>query len=173
MHGRSVDIHPSIVAAPATATPASPPSAPTTSSSTSASRPLDVICRIHARWSDEHSRTSVLCEDVVRAKFPARRLAYPSNYSAQYTHEPLELSPSMRTSTESLSMAAFSKRPARVAFTPPTTATLSVRPSAGCPSNLDTADWASFSCLNVTRTVTGSRLYRMDFVIGPHLLKMA
>lgn len=95
----------------------------------------------------------------------------PSQKLNESTHDPLALSLCINTSTSSNPTPNL---PLKLAFTPPMTFTLSFCPSATWPSNVDTASFASFSFLYVSRTMTPPLSLRaVELVIGPQRLKMA
>lgn len=117
-------------------------------------------------------------DNIVRAHFAAGYKCQDHFFRRSEhgnTHEPLSASVSMSTSTLP-STTLMLKRPLKLALTPPTTRTPSVRPSATCWSKIRTASRASFSCLKVRRTVTSAFpcvCFTDDCVIGPHRLKIA
>ncbi len=94
-----------------------------------------------------------------------------TNPESKSTYEPVDAAPSINTST--LSLTATPNLPGNETFTPPTTFTDNIRPSAGWPSNFLTAACASFSDLKVRRTVTGLFFVTAWPVIWPQRLKMA
>lgn len=94
------------------------------------------------------------------------------------THDPG--SPSAFINTSTLPFSSTSSTPPSLLERPtdctPMIMTRSIRPSAGCLSNLATAAAACAGCLKVSRTITLSDTWlvtRSEEMIGPHRRKMA